>query len=630
MKKTLVFLSLTLLSGLFAAAQTITIYRSGLPLTPTYTSLATAIGAAVSGDSLQLSAHTFYEHDVEVNKSLTLCGTYTLTDSSTLDAKRLGRVLRVRGGISVRIRNIRVVNGLAPIVPGTTPLNSGGGIIAETNSIVKLLGRTVIAYNESSYQGGGVSMIRSTSIKDTGSIYLSDQVQIHNNKGGGVMNSGDTVGRVYLSGNVQIDGNAGGAGLAAGCIHVSNGGTSGGIRITNNRAAYGAGVLGGGAGRIYLYADLEISGNVADSFAGGIFFNAEPLLGSGRLTVRNNRARWGGGGLFLAGGPDSAKVLFTNNSAVYGGGMAAPQLLTIFNNWTKIEIANNSADSFGGAFYAPKQPSSIGSINISKLDMHHNIAMKGNGVYIDGDATNYYNYVRFHSCRMYNPSASGARVPEVYKPAIMGGLTLDSCWLGETDTTGLVVVGDPAYYALTRQVRCNWQLNKGLPVVPWLSFPVTAQFALSGGGSVAPGSFAMLQGNFSASLGSFSKPVSAINAANQVESYFLPTATGSTKLLAYVDADTFRSTQTVTGITDPGLENCKLYPNPAGNYLYLSGIREACRCELLDVQGRPLQSWALAPGTNLLEIAAYPAGLYFIRIEQEDGSWSAAYKVWKE
>lgn len=263
--------------------------------------------------------------------------------------------------------------------------------------------------------------------------------------------------------------------------------------------------------------------------------------------------------------------------------------------------------------------------------MHHNKAMKGNGVYIDSGVSLYdYDYIRFHSCRMYNPTASGGRVPEVYKPTILGGLTLDSCWLGETDTTGLVVVGHPAYYGLSRQVQCSWQLNKGLPIVPWLGFPVTAQFALSGGGSVAPGSFAMLQGNFSASLGSFSKPVSAINTANQVESYFLPTATGSTKLLAYVDADTFRSTQTVTGITDPGLENCKLYPNPAGNYLYLSGIREACRCELLDVQGRPLQSWALAPGTNLLEIAAYPAGLYLIRIEQEDGSRSAAYKVWKE
>lgn len=321
MKKNLIFLSFALLSGLFAAAQTITIYRSGLPLTPTYTSLATAIGAAVSGDSLQLSAHTFYEHDVEVNKSLTLCGTYTLTDSSTLDAKRLGRVLHVRKGMSVRIRNIRIINGLAPVIPAFSILNSGGGIIADTNSTVKLLGRTVIAHNESSYQGGGISMIRINGFgKDTGSIYLSDQVQIRNNKGGGVYVYGDTVGGAYLSGNVQIDGNTGGSGLVAGFIQTQDGGTAGGLRITNNRSKYGAGVYGGGAGRIHLFSDLEISGNVADSFAGGIFFDAEPLRGAGKLTVKNNRARWGGGGLLVAGGPDSAKILFTNNSAVYGGG----------------------------------------------------------------------------------------------------------------------------------------------------------------------------------------------------------------------------------------------------------------------------------------------------------------------
>ena len=92
MKKTLSILSVSIIPFL-SNAQTATIYRASVPLTPTYSTSAAALPNIVNGDELRLSAHTFNEHGLSSNKYFTLKGTISGTDSTTIDAKGLGQIL---------------------------------------------------------------------------------------------------------------------------------------------------------------------------------------------------------------------------------------------------------------------------------------------------------------------------------------------------------------------------------------------------------------------------------------------------------------------------------------------------------------------------------------------------------
>ena len=71
-------------------AQTVTIYRSGIATSPTYSTVAAAAAAALNGDSVVLSAHTFYEHNLLLPTGTVWKGTQTATDSSIIDAEKKG------------------------------------------------------------------------------------------------------------------------------------------------------------------------------------------------------------------------------------------------------------------------------------------------------------------------------------------------------------------------------------------------------------------------------------------------------------------------------------------------------------------------------------------------------------
>lgn len=141
-------------------AQTVRIYRAGVATGTTYTSIKSAIAAAIDGDSLKLSAHTFNENRIIIDKDIVIAGTYTATDSSTIDAQSKGALLRVCNRTNlvvdkyreVTIRDVRLVN--AYIVPSEKSLiyydtATWQACIVVQNGSIKLnfKGNTIIANN---------------------------------------------------------------------------------------------------------------------------------------------------------------------------------------------------------------------------------------------------------------------------------------------------------------------------------------------------------------------------------------------------------------------------------------------------------------------------------------------------
>ena len=614
MNNRILSLLLLLLCHVSLSAQTVTIYRGGVPLVPTYSTVAAAIGASINGDTLKLSAHTFNEHDLYMNKNISLLGTMTSTDTSIIDARRLGRVLELGNEKTLTIKDIQMVNGFVA--------GSGGGIQIDTNAVLSLSGYTTVANNEAGLYGGAIYGISVASFgSDTAVLKMSNNVVVKNNKStlsstiyfGG----NSTHGRVYLSDDVQIINNEG-TGVLTDILKVYGTGKEGGVRIQNNHTTN----IGGGIAvhYLYLYGILTVSYNRSDSIGGGSSY-INYLYGNGKLLVTNNTAKYGGGGLFGFGfGGDSATVIYSNNHAVNGGGLYLDENYgsagTTIKTNKNLEISYNTADSLGGAIYikGTTVPGYPGNMTFYKVNMYNNKAWRYNGLYA---STNY--TTNFFKCRFFNPDLSGAHTNEVY---INNNVFFqsDSCWFGESDTTGLIIKDASSAIALNRYVQCDWRINNGAPIVA-LPFPVSAQFRLSTGASLPSYSFMMLQGRYSGTMGSFSPALASITSTGKVESIFTASGTGTANIMGIVDADTFKANVSVKlGLMDPSLAQLRIYPNPTQSILHIEGLPASCTLVLFDMLGKQVvQKEINESGVTQLDLAGLTSGNYVVQISSSEG-----------
>ena len=81
-----------------ANAQSITLYRTGVIVPPTFSKVSDAISAALSGDSLVLSPHTFKENNLVIAKNLKLTGTSDSSGMSSIDAELKNRAILINTG----------------------------------------------------------------------------------------------------------------------------------------------------------------------------------------------------------------------------------------------------------------------------------------------------------------------------------------------------------------------------------------------------------------------------------------------------------------------------------------------------------------------------------------------------
>ncbi|HHN94300.1 MAG TPA: DUF1565 domain-containing protein, partial [Anaerolineae bacterium] len=148
-------------------------------------SVGQAIAQAVSGDIVKVAQGTYYEHDLDVNKSITLQGGYSDADPdftvrdpalypSIIDAERQGRIFYILGNPTVEGFTLR--NGYSGA--------SGGGVYIGLSA--PTLRDNIIEDNEAFLRGGGI-------YNSSGSPTLERNV-IHGNlagtDGGGFYNNG--------------------------------------------------------------------------------------------------------------------------------------------------------------------------------------------------------------------------------------------------------------------------------------------------------------------------------------------------------------------------------------------------------------------------------------------------------
>ncbi len=75
------------------------------------------------------------------------------------------------------------------------------------------------------------------------------------------------------------------------------------------------------------------------------------------------------------------------------------------------------------------------------------------------------------------------------------------------------------------------------------------------------------------------------------------------------------SSQTGTSITTS--DNIRIYPNPATDYIYFSGLNENVSVKIIDLKGRILISSQKAESG--INVSHLPSGLYFLQIDLQDG-----------
>ncbi len=243
--------------------------------------IAYALSQAASGDTIRVASGTYLEHDVTLNKNVTLRGGYTTANwavsnptanPTIIDAQQQGRVIYLFSNSTVE--GFTLQNG--------STAGAGGGIYVYSLGTPSLRLNRIVS-NTTAAQGGGIYI-------GIGAPLIQQNVIVGNvagSRGGGIAN--------YMG--------------------VPN--------IERNTLALNAAQQGGGfsnySGNSTLVNNLVYS-NTASADGGGIYvLNGNPSLWHN--TLYDNLASQGGGILVAGGNPQIRNTIVAHNAATTGGGI---------------------------------------------------------------------------------------------------------------------------------------------------------------------------------------------------------------------------------------------------------------------------------------------------------------------
>jgi len=591
MKRCVLLIAL-LLSNCLSFAQMFTIYRGGIALPPIYSSLGYAVSIAMSGDSIVFSPSTFsWGQAVAIisGKDLILQGTRTATDSTVFDN---GHIQIENIGISttthITIRDITFTNGY-----GSIDQPDGGAITAEKNTELIVTGHSVFYGNIA-----------------TGWVFGG------RGHGGAIYSKG----KVLITGNTIIASNTGSSG---GGVYCTKDLTISGNAVIKNNTAY---QTGGGIyvlGPCILKENVTIENNDA-TVAGGVYCHGNCLI-SDNVIIDSNNAGASGGGIYA----DRSNITISNgcmvaaNNAGYCGG-------GIYMNYSNLDIKDSVVIGFNNCNIGAGIFDRQGNVFINGGQIIGNKAYDTSflvtGAAINVETSTIPVNVTINNARIFNPAHNGSRQNEIYNGSV-NVFSSDSTWWGESDTTGLIYNNAVTTFNLNSWVIANWSINGGLPIGTSTSFPVEALFTLNDGSTLLPGRFWMLYGNFSASDGTFSPTVAGMVAATNIVGtiYKAPIATSSIDMTGIIDADTFKSTEYVTGLDISQLANVQkqsysIYPNPSSDGIIniTQKVADARAVDIIvyNMQGSVVYraNRSFSGNTLSFHLGDIPAGLYLMQV----------------
>jgi hypothetical protein len=596
LRKSLLMSAFCLASGINSNAQTITLFRTGVIVPPSFSTLGAAIAAALPGDSLVLSKNVFKEANLSISKNLKITGTVDSSGISTIDPESNSRGLLITAG-NVDIKNLLITKG-------KVNNEAGGGICNYGTGALTLSGYSGVSNSSCTglfARGGGIYSGGKLSIIDN--AYVSGNSA--DEEGGGVYAYSTFV----LAGNAKISNNTA-KGSGGGVFSQANGGAqiSGFSKIENNTAnVAGGGLFGVGT----IQNQASISNNKAD-FGGGIAGFNDILFLYDTATISNNTALTAGGGIWL------------NNCGLYGY-----DLFHITNN--KI-LPSTGGTNYGGAIYNVN-----GSILVTGGVIMGNQSPVS-AVYNTSGATP--TNVKFNSTHFFNPKADGTRQAEIFNsPSLTSSIinfTSDYCWWGQNDTLNLIAnrAGTNSG-TITSYVILTWLLNNGNPIDPLaFKFPLSADFRLNDGTKMDSLTLRSIKGVFTSDKGKFSPSTSYIDTINYVRSVFLaPVGADSVSVMAYVDADTFRSEKIAMvglSVTNKNLtSSIKVYPNPATESINVADAATGTKITVYSLDGRMIHQQISSSNIENIKLSNQAAGTYILQLIDPNGQ-KASTKIIKQ
>ncbi|MBN1904552.1 MAG: hypothetical protein JW927_05590 [Deltaproteobacteria bacterium] len=358
-----------------------------------YETIQDAVNAAVSGDTIQVSAGTYNENVAISDKALTISGDYCsdcITTGCGVAVANGGgsnyvfqitgntvtlQRFQITGGQNANGGGIRVLSGANVTLNNTNIFensgNNGGGAYISPDAQLTL-NQSSIYNNTATATGGGVRVWGTLTANDT-------QSDIYGNTaphGGGLSVPGGTV---NLTGADLYGNQASDAVGKGGAIHIYDGGVltlTGTVWIYNRNRAYdGAGIYAENSTITGNGSNMVFQGNTASNNGGAIY------LGDGNAFTLNN---------IQIGG--------AANQAINGGGIYVNGSSTVLD-LTAITITGNNATSYGGAIYVVSGDINLLDDNI--IDTNQ-AGIDGGGIYQTGGTVDFKG-----SWSIENNSASG-------------------------------------------------------------------------------------------------------------------------------------------------------------------------------------------------------------------------------
>jgi len=353
-------LMITVASLAAAVLPTAVVSAATINVPGNYATIAAAVAAAnpAGGDTIVVAAGTYNEHDITINKNLTIEGAGA--DVTIVDAQNLGRVFRVSGTPApvVSMSGITVRNGHA---------DHGGGVFNDEQCTLTMTD-CIVSGNTADWGGGGVHNYYESTLTMTNCTVTGNSAG--DSDGGGILNTSTstlTMTDCTVSGNTARD--AGGIFNYSHCPLTMTDCT-----VTGNSAVgwAGGGIYNMGDGCVLTMTGCTVSGNTASGVGGGIYNVQANTLTMTDCTVSGNTATsWGGGGIWNV---DDCTLTMTgstvsgNTASDYGGGIFNNDMCTLtMTNCTVSGNTASSVSSVGGGIYN-LYSSSVALVNCTVSD----------------------------------------------------------------------------------------------------------------------------------------------------------------------------------------------------------------------------------------------------------------------
>lgn len=615
MKTTIQIIAIILLqSNLFA--QNIKIYRSGSLVKTIATSslsvpIQTAVDSAIAGDSLVFSSHVFRDRRVQLTKNLILQGTQTSTDSTIIEqASSVQSVFLVSNPSPTGITKLTFKD----IIIQDAFLNMG---CKDTSNIDSVFGAAIRTYPNTDVVISGNTIIRRCGIIGPflcPVYYPFDTVFM----GGGAIFSR---GELTIKDNTKFIENGGYAFGAAICsmkeLVVQD-------RVefyVNQPRLYGTIA---GTGIVTIRDHVKVYNNYARQCAGIYIRNGVLNIKDSVRISENYTPAQSGGGIYAKNSEVNLKnkTLIAGNT---GGGIYLHN--SVLNMDDSAVITLNSCDSNYGAGVYNKG----GNINISGGQIIGNYVIndssggKGMAIYNDTISGSAAPIVKIANARIFNPTQLFKRTNEIFN-ADGVKFSSDSTWWGESDTTGLIQNAGSATTSLGSWIVADWSINKAAPIGYATTFPIEAYFKLNSGAAIPAKMFWMLKGLYACDHGTFAPDTADMMGTNIISTdYTSSDTTRLVNIIATVDADTFRHSQVITGLSIDNLQSgeksyFEIYPNPATTFVNIKAehAHQATTVKVYDLMGKIMLKKDLLFKYNAEQIQTnFPAGLYIIELTRD-------------